>query len=191
MRVFMLLILRRRRPFEQEPAIGETGDSLSIPNKSGSNVGYGRSQSPWSYPESLGRHRKWGQAPGRVQPEPVPFVLPRVTRSASEMGTGTWPGTAGASPLCLAQSHSVGLGNGDRHLAGYSRSQSPLSCPESLGRPRKWGLAPGRLQPEPVPISEADRERNNADLTRYRLPPNHPARLCSESSSLIFEVGGG
>jgi hypothetical protein len=34
-----------------------------------------------------------------------------------------------ACPLCLARSHSVGLGKGDRHLAEYSRSQSPFPRP--------------------------------------------------------------
>jgi glycosyltransferase involved in cell wall biosynthesis len=43
------------------------------------------------------RARQRGLAPERSE-VPVPFVLPGVTRLASEMGTGTWPSPAGASP---------------------------------------------------------------------------------------------
>jgi hypothetical protein len=79
---------------------------------------------------------------------PVPFVWPRVNRSA--------------------------FGNGDWHLAEYSRSQSPFPKPDrernDLARrlravsfslwARQRGLAPERSE-VPVPISEAKRERNS------------------------------
>jgi hypothetical protein len=91
--------------------------------------------------------RQRGLAPERSE-VPVPFVWPRVTRSASEMGTGKgdWLPSAAkclsplSGPESLGQprkwgpSHSVSLGNGDR----VTRSASEMGT-ESLGRPRKWG----------------------------------------------------
>jgi hypothetical protein len=37
----------------------------------------------------------------------------------------------------------------------------PFVWPRVTRSTSKWGLAPGRVQPEPVPISRADREQNN------------------------------
>jgi hypothetical protein len=102
------------------------------------------------------RSAAWEFAPGATGHLRSFYCNGRRPRDSSDPGTiqgcfvltlGKTKGTGSraqrsACPLCLAQSHSV-VGNGDRHL------------------PRKWEQAPGRVQPEPVPISEADRVRND------------------------------
>jgi hypothetical protein len=90
------------------------------------------------------RVRQRGLAPERSE-VPVPFDLPRVTRSASEMGTGTWPSPAGASPHfrgrprtkqpCIVADRTCG--NGGRSATMSPSWSEGSSTPETI-RTLQW-----------------------------------------------------